>query len=146
MLKPSQRAGILGVVTPQSATTVQSTAWVDASLWGNLLGTVSLGVISATGTVDAKLQQATDNAGAGAKDITGKAITQLTQAGGGSGKQAEINLKPDELDINNGFKYVRLSITPATAAALITGTLLGFDARYGPADTGDAATVVEIIN
>jgi hypothetical protein len=39
-----------------------------------------LGVLGASATVDAKLQQATDNSGTGVKDVTGKAITQLVKA------------------------------------------------------------------
>jgi hypothetical protein len=41
---------------------------------------IILGVLGAAATVDAKLQQATDTSGTGAKDISGKAITQLVKA------------------------------------------------------------------
>lgn len=136
-LKPTQREAILGVIDPQSATTAKSTGWVDASKFQNLLGSVFVGAVGSSGTVDAKLQQATDSSGTSAKDITGKAIVQITA----SGAQAEINLKQDELDVNNGFTYVKLVITPATAASLIAGALRGVDPRYGPAD-GYAATTV----
>ena len=144
-LKPTQRAAIVGVINPQSATTVQSTGWVDASKFQNYLATVGVGAISASGTVDAKLQQATDSSGTGAKDITGKAITQLTQAGTNSNSQAQINLRQDELDIANGFCFVRLGITPAAAAALIYGQIEGVDPRYGPADLAAATSVVQIV-
>ena len=144
-LKPTQRAAILGVINPQSATVAQSSGWVDASLFQNYLATILVGAISATGTVDAKLQQATDSGGTGAKDITGKSITQLTQAGANSNSQAQINLRQDELDIANNFNFVKLVITPATAAAIIAGEIEGFDPRYGPADKAAAATVVQIV-
>ncbi len=145
-LKPSQRAIVAGSINPQSATTVKTTGWIDVAQFANLLAVISVGVISSTGTVDAKLQQATDNSGTGAKDITGKSITQLTQAGSNSNTQALINLKNDELDANGGFRYVQLSVTPATAAALISANVLGFDPSYGPADTQAAASVVQIVN
>lgn len=144
-LKPSQRATIAAAINPQSATTVQVSGWVDASKFANILAKISVGVISATGTLDAKIQQATDSSGTGAKDITGKAIVQMTQAGGSGNQQALINLKADELDATNGFRYVQLSVTPAVAAALIAAEVWGFDAVYGPADTQANASVVQTI-
>jgi hypothetical protein len=146
-LKPSQRVGILTAIDPVSSAALKTSAWVDATLYHNILALIDVGVIAATGTLDAKLQQATDNAGTGAKDIAGKAIVQMTQAAGAGNQQALINLKQEELDINNGFKFVALKITPAVAASLISGALLGFDPRYGSAsDTvNENATVVQVI-
>ena len=142
-VKPSDRATLVGVVNPQSATTVQTSGWIAAKDFGSFLATVIVGAITATGTVDAKLQQASDASGTGAKDITGKSITQLTAAGTDSNKQVEINLYPEELDLENNFTHFRLSITPATAAAVIAGTVRGLAARYQPA--ADASTVDEVV-
>ncbi len=137
-LKPSQRVGVVGAINPQSATTVQVSGWLDATAFHNFLGVIDTGAITATGLVDAKFQQATSNVGAGAKDVTGKAIVQLTAAAN-SNQQALINLKQEDLDINNGFKWIQLSITPSVAAALIAGNVLGVDPRFGMAsDAGNA--------
>ena len=65
--------------------------------------------------LDAKFQQAQDNIGTGAKDVTGKAIVQIVKATGDN-KQALINVKPEDLDTVNGFGFVRLSVTVGTAA------------------------------
>lgn len=131
------------VINPQSATTVKTSAWIAAADFAAFVATVLVGVIASTGTVDAKLQQATDASGTSAKDITGKAITQLTEAGTDSNKQAQIHLKPEELDLANGFTHFALLITPATAAALIAGAVHGVGARYQPAT--DATTVDEVV-
>jgi hypothetical protein len=140
-LKPSQRASTVGVIAPISASSVQASGWIDATVFHNYMATVQLGVLGASATVDAKLQQASDNSGTGAKDVTGKAITQFTKANTDDGKQAVINLKQEDLDFANGFKFFRLSITPATAACLIGGLVQGFDPRYGAAsDSGNVAT------
>lgn len=130
LLKPSSRVAELGHIDPQSATTAKGTAWVDISLYENLEAKGAVGAIASTGTVDAKLQQATSDAGAGAKDVTGKAITQLTEAGTDSNKQFLINATASDFDHANGFRYCRLLMTPATAAALIYGELRGFDCKY----------------
>ncbi len=146
VLRPSDQAAILGAINPvsQGAGTV-TTAWIDISKFDKLMGIVQAGVLGASATLDAKIQQATSGAGAGAKDIPGKAITQLTQAGTDSNKQAIINVQSDELDVNGGFKFVQLQATVATAASLVAGLLLGFTPRYAPASDNDAASVDEII-
>lgn len=144
-LKPSQRSSIVGVIAPISASSVQTSGWMDATAFHNYLATISVGVLGASATVDAKIQQATSSGGTGAKDVTGKAITQLTKAGSDDGKQVLINLKQEDLDFANGFKFIQLSITPATAACLISGDVRGFDPRYGMATDNDAATVDEVV-
>lgn len=145
MLKPSQAVAIVGAIDPQSASTAKSTSWIDATTFLQYLAVIAVGALGAAATVDAKLEQATSDAGAGAKDVTGKAITQLTKAGSDDNKQAEINLKQTDLDFANGFKFFRLTVTPATAACLISGSVLGVDPRYGNASDNDASTVDEIV-
>lgn len=144
-VRPSDRAPIIGRLSPisQGAGTV-TTAWFSMSDFATALATLTVGALGASGTVDAKLQQATDSGGTGAKDITGKSITQLTQAGTDSNKEVQINLRSEELDIAGGFDFARLSVTVGTAASLIAAVVQGFDARYAPA--ADLATVDEIIN
>lgn len=143
-LKPSQREAIVGVISPQSATTVQTSAWVPVAQFQNFEALVQIGAITGSGTVDAKIQQATDSSGTSAKDITGKAITQVVGSAN-SNVQVRINVKQDDLDVNNAFTYIRLSITPAVAAALIGGLLQGVDTRYGPADGYAAASQVQVV-
>lgn len=144
-LKPSQRVSVVGVINPQSANAVQASGWIDATKFHNYMATIKVGALGALATVDAKIQQATSAGGAGAKDVAGRAITQLTKADADDNKQVLINLKQEDLDFNNGFKFFQLSITPAVAACLIDGTILGFDPRYDFASDNDAATVDEVV-
>jgi hypothetical protein len=146
-LNPSARAGILAAINPQSAGAgTYTSGWVDMRNVYAALAIIAVGAISAGGTVDAKIQQATDDSGAGAKDVSGLAITQLTQAGTDSNKQVAINVTQGDLDRNNGFRYARLSVTTATAAALLSGLIVGLDFRYGAATDNDAATVDEVVS
>lgn len=144
-LKPSQRVCVAAAIDPQSSAAVLSTAWVDMSKFQNVMALVAVGVMAANATVDAKLQQAQDAAGTGAKDVTGKAITQLLHATPDDSKQQVINMKQDDLDVTNGFSFVKLMITPAVAASLVSGQLLGFDPRYGPADGAAATSQSQIV-
>lgn len=146
-LNPSVRAGVIGVINPQSAAAgTYTTGWIDMQKFFAAMAVLSVGALGASATVDAKIQQATDNAGTGAKDVSGSAITQLTKAGTDDNKQAIINLRQEDLDKNNGFRFARLSVTVATAASLIGAVILGMDARYGDLTANDAASVDEIVS
>ena len=144
-LKHVERVATLATIDPvsQAAGTV-TTAWVPAALFHSLVAAIQTGVLGASATVDAKLQQATDASGTGAKDITGKALTQIVKASGDN-KQAFIEVRGDELDGNGGFGFVRLSITVGTAASLIAAQLLGANPRYFPASSSNAASVVQVV-
>lgn len=143
---PSDRLALVGSIVPAShAPGPVSTGWVAAKDFDKFLAVVEGGVLGTDGTLDAKLEQASASDGTGVKDVTGKAITQIVA----SSKQALINLRTDELDVANGFDYVRLTITigdttsPASATSLASGLLFGFDARYAPGS--HAASMVEAV-
>lgn len=144
-LLPSDRAVVAAVIDPDAtaAGTVTS-GWVHMGTFDTILAIALAGTLGASATFDAKLEQAQDSSGTGAKDITGKAITQLTQAGTDeSDLQSLINCRADELDVANGFDYVRLSITVGTATSDAGGLIIGMNARYQPA--ADAASVTEVV-
>lgn len=145
LLKPSDQVTVLGAITPDAAGAgTLTTGWVKASDYHQLLAIVQAGDLGTNATLDAKLEQATDGSGTGAKDVTGSAITQLTQAGTDSDKLVLVNLHPGKLDVDNGFDYVRLSMTVATAASEIAGILLGLGQRYGVAS--HIAAVDEVVS
>lgn len=143
---PSDRSVLAGAIDPDAtAAGAVSTGWIHMGTYASIMAIAFAGTLGTNATFDAKLQQATDSSGTGAKDITGKAITQLTQAGtDDSDKQAIINCRSDELDVANGFDYVRLTITVAVATSDVGGCVLGFDARYQP--QADAASVAEVVS
>jgi len=143
--KLSERLAIGDVIDPvsQAAGTVSS-GWVSMATAERLLAVIQTGTLGTSATVDAKLQQATDASGTGAKDIAGKAITQIVKASGDA-KQAEINLRAEELDTNGGFAYVRLSLTVGAAASLVSAVILLGDTKNGPASVINHADVVQIV-
>lgn len=136
---------VLATIDPvsQAAGTV-TTGWISAANHERFLATIQTGVMGASGTIDAKLQQASDNSGTGVKDVTNKAITQIVKASGDN-KQAEINLRADELDLANGFTYFRLSITVGTAASLISAMVRGGVPKNAPASALNQAGVVQTV-
>lgn len=143
--KGSELLSVLATIDPASiAAGTVATGWIAASNHHTLLALIQTGALGTAATLDAKFQQASDSSGTGAKDIAGKAITQIVKASGDN-KQALINLRPDELDVNAGFAYVRLSITVGTAASVANAVVLGVNPRYATADAQNQAAVAQII-
>lgn len=141
----SEMLTLLATLDPASqAAGVVSSGWVSVVNHLDFLAVVQTGVLGTSATVDAKLQQALDSSGTGAKDITGKSITQIVKATGDN-KQALINLKPEELDIVNGFGFVRVTMTVSVAASITAAQLLGVNPRYAPADAGNQAAVIQVV-
>lgn len=143
---PSDRLAVVGSIDPDAytASTVTS-GWIAAANFERFMAVVMAGTLGSSATLDAKLEQASDGSGTGAKDVTGKAIAQLTQAGTDSDKQAVINLNAEELDIDNGFTHFRLSMTVGTATSDAGAIVIALDPRYAPASDNDAASVDEIV-
>lgn len=143
----SEFGAIVATVDPDVLTAAAHTSdWVDMANFERVSAIVMAGTLGASATFDAKLQQATDSSGTGAKDITGKSITQLTQASpDDSDKQAVINCSAEELDLANSFTHVALIITVATASSDGGGVVIGYNARVNPASDNDLASVAELV-
>ena len=143
--KGSELLSVLATIDPaaQAAGTL-TTGWISVANHHGLLSLVQTGVLGTSATVDAKLQQALDSSGTSAKDITGKAITQIVKATGDN-KQALINVKPEELDTVNGFGFGRLSVTVGVAASQTSAQVIGLNPRFAPADASNQAAVVQVI-
>lgn len=120
-----------------------TTPWIHMGTFGAIMAMIALGAMTATATVNAKLEQATDSGGTGAKDVTGKAITELTAAGSDDEKAALIICRDGELDVANGFDYARLSVTVANAAVDLAAPVFGLCARYEP--QADDTAVDEVV-
>lgn len=144
---PADSVAYIGTIDPEAtgAGTVVS-GWLDAGDFHAFMGVVQVGTMGTNATVDAKFQQATDSSGTGAKDITGAAITQMTQAGTDqSDTEAIISVQNDSLDVDGGFRYIQFSVTVGTAATDLAGAVLGIPSRIGPASDSNATTVGEVV-
>lgn len=147
-MKASEVAAVVGEIDPDAyATGTYTSGWINAADFDRYMATVEAGDLGTSATLDAKLEQAQDGSGTGAKDISGTDITQLTEAGGDSNKQAVINLNPaGDMDTANEFTHFRLSMTVGTAASDASGVVHGIGPVYGPASDHDASTVAEVVN
>jgi hypothetical protein len=137
---------LLGTIDPDAyAAAAYTSDWASMADAGGCMGAlIATGTLGASATVDAKLQQATDSSGTGAKDITGKAITQLVKASNDD-DQAWINVKQEDLDVAGGFTHVAIVLTVGTATSDAGAFLFGSPTDYPPASNVDLASVVEIV-
>lgn len=146
---PSEACAVLGTIDPDAtaASTVVSD-YVDMGKFERIMVVVMAGTLGTNATVDASILQATDSAGTGAKALTtAKAITQMTQAGTDqSDTQAVINVLADDLDIDNDFDHVAVSVDIGTATSDFAAVILGFNPRSMPASDNDLASVGEIVS
>jgi hypothetical protein len=144
--KGSEQFAVLDAVQPVSqGAGSATTGWISAANFHSFMALIKTGVLGASATVDAKIQQATTSGGAGAKDVTGAVLTQIVKATGDN-KAAIINLLADQLDAQGGFCFIQLSVTVGTAASLIDATLFGVNPRFAPASDSNAAAVVQVVN
>jgi hypothetical protein len=144
-MKLFEELTVLAAIGPSAqAVGTLNSGWVLVDEVESFLASIQTGVLGAAATLDAKLQQATNAAGAGAKDITGKALTQIVKATGDN-VQAFINCRGDELDVSGGFCYVQLSMTVAAAASQTAAVLYGGHPRNYPASDKNPASVVQLV-
>jgi hypothetical protein len=144
--KISDLVGVAATIDPDvtAAGTVTSD-WVAMKDFDQVLAVVLAGTLGSSATVDAKIEQATDGSGTDAKDVTGKAITQMTQAGTDqSDTQAVIGVSAADLDVANDFTHVRLSITVGTATSDVGGVIVGLASDL-PATAVDLTSVGEVV-
>jgi len=142
---PSEKQAVVGTIDPDvyTAATYLSDA-IDMSKFESIQAIVMAGVLGTAATLDAKLVQAT-TAGGTYKDVTEKAITQLVKATDDD-KQAIINLRVEELDVANDYRFVKLSMTVGTATSDAGAVVLGANAAINPASDNDLASVAEIVS
>ena len=141
---PSDGVAVIATLDPASvAASTVVTSWVPVQNFHSFMALIETGVLGASATLDAKLRQATDNSGTGAKDISGKALTQILKASGDN-KQAMINCRAADLDAANGFGWIALSVTIGTAASIFGAQLLGFYPRFEPVKDAGANPAINL--
>lgn len=91
--------------------------------------------LGSTNTFDAMILQATSTGGAGAKAVTGKALTQIVNGTTAATVTAnQITVQATDLDINNSFRYVKCVATVGNLsnANVICAWAEGSDVRTSP--------------
>lgn len=139
---------LIGTIDPDAyGTGVTSTDVIDMRYWKEVLFVVTAGDIVSTGTIDFEVNYDTASGGTFTNVVTGKAITQLTEAGTDSNKQALVRVTDEEVaQMAVGARYIRGDANLLAAGADFAVVVLGVPKSYGPANEYDLASVDEIVN
>ncbi len=120
-----------------------TTPWINAANFQAIIAMIQTGVMGASGTIDAKLQRATDASGTLAEDVPGKAITQIVKA---SGDNVQSFIVAAKWQIMGDHGFVRLSVTVGGAASFMSASLWGTDAgKAGAQAVSLPASVLQLV-
>lgn len=112
-----------GLIGPRQAANAQNGAWVDVAGYDKFYALIKTGDVAAGATLNAKIQQARDGAGAGAKDVTGAALAEVAaHATENDNKRYGIDLALNLLD--EGYTHVRIVVHPSAASQVAADGIL----------------------
>lgn len=152
---PSEIAAVVATIDPDAyAPGDQSSDWVDMSDWHAALGILAIGDLGTDGSVIMKWEQANTAAGGGVKDVSGATTATYAQSDSPnpSNQQVKLDLRAEQLDAANGFRWARLTVTvadassPANATSDMAAVALGVFPKQAPASGHDLASVDEIVS
>ncbi len=131
-IAPYEDMQLLDHEPADSQTGEVNSGWVGMQDFVGILIIISVGTMVAGATLNADVEQATDNAGAGIKNVAGKSITELTQAGGDSDTAIVIWVRAEEMDVANDFDFLQLEVIGAVDATEYAFFMFGMNAEYQP--------------
>lgn len=119
-----------------------TSSYVSLANYHRAILVANIGDMGTNATLDIHLRQATTTAAGTEKAITGKAITQLTQAGGDGDDIVCIELQTEELDVDGGYDCVAVRDIVADAAVEFGYILYGIVPRFAPTATTNWTEIV----
>ena len=122
----------LAKIDPASYNSEQNTSRVNVGNYHRFGVLLSVGAMAGGATLDMDIEQHNAATGGTTKNITGKSITQLTQAGSDNNSLVWVEVQCEELDVDGGFHWVSVELTPASAATICGVILFGAIPRYPP--------------
>ncbi len=144
----SEVAAVVATIDPDAYTnaTYLSDA-IDMSKYDQLMGVGLVGTLGSSATAVFRWVQATTSGGTYKAISPAIATTSLTQAVSpdDSDKQVVLNLRAEELDATNDFRWVKLEMVIGVAMSDAGAVVFASGARYGPALDNDLASVAEIV-
>lgn len=141
----SERVGVVATVDPDAyGTGDQTTDVIDMKNVNRVMFVVMAGTLGTSATLDFLVKGDTASNGSFTTTITGKSITQLTEAGTDSDKQAIVEVTAEEVKAQ-GFRYIRGTLTIGAAASDAGVIAIASGLAYEPASDYDLASVDEIV-
>lgn len=92
-------------------------------------------------TIDVDVYECSDSACATSQQMTAKSITQLDA--NDSGGYVGIEIQSEEMDVEDGFHYLKVIVTVGSATYTYDLKILGFVPRFAPCGVTDFTELVE---
>jgi hypothetical protein len=144
MIRADQAVAVVACTDPDAYTTADITDdIIDMANFEQVMFVVMAGTLGSSATVDFQVYQSTASNMGSPVVITNAAITQLTEAGTDSDKQAIVVVK--QADLTAGYRYIRGTLTVGTATSDAGMLALGFYPTFGPATDYDLTSVDEVV-
>lgn len=140
---PYESIQLLDHEPADSQTGEVNSGWFSMQDFVGMWIVLSIGTMAGGATLDVDIEQATDNAGAGIKNVAAKSIAQLTQAGGDGDQAICIWVRAEELDVANDFDFVQVEVIGAVAATEYAVFIFGANAEYQPVSVATWQEVVD---
>ncbi len=141
----SEALAIVDCIDPDAYGTGTTTGdTIDMQMHRRVMFIVMAGELGSGATVDFKVYGSASSNMSSAELITGKEITQITDAGSGSDKQAVIEVTAEEVAAQ-GLRYIRGSLIIGTDTSDAGVVTLADWSRYSPASELDLSSVSEIV-
>jgi len=139
----SEQLAIVSCIDPDAYTAATVTGdEIDMRYFRRVIFIVMAGTLGSSATIDFKVTECASSGGS-FTDLSGKAITQLTDAGTDDDKQAIVEVAAEEMGA--GMRYLKGSLTVGTATSDVGVIALADCARYKPANAYDLSSVDEIV-
>ena len=141
----AESVAVVGCIDPDAyATGATNDDVVDMKYFHEVMYVVMAGDLGSSATIDFGVYGDTASNGSFATLITGKSITQLTDAGTDSNKQAIVRVTAEEVAAQ-GLRYLRGKLTVGAATSDAGVVTLASPNRYEPVSGFDLSSVDEII-
>lgn len=126
---------VLATLAPTTAngTVAQhNTEWFDIAEFHRVFFLLHVGTPAGASTIDLDIYEATDTDGSDTQIIATKSITQIVAAD--AGVYVGIEIRSEELDVNDKFHCLRGELTVGTTAYTYSLVAFGFVPRYADCD------------
>ena len=134
-----------GIHSASQSTSEKLTAAIDLAKFRQVLFIVDSGTLGASGTLDFQVKGSTTSGGTYTA-ISGTAITQLVKATDDS-KYALVLVTAEKINaLGLGYRFIKGSLLPGTAAANSAVIAIGALTRFEPAVDSDATTVAQVLS
>lgn len=143
----SQELAVVATIDPDAYTTgAQTSDIIDMRYHKRVIFIIMAGALGSSATLDFSLASSAASNMASSSALSAKSITQLTQAGTDSDKQAIVEVTAEEVAANGvGHRYIQGTMTVAVATSDCGLIALADRSRYAPAADYDLASVDEIV-